>query len=144
MKHFDSHTTSQTKTSLLKGSKITVQVQTTITVFIEHQLKRTPLTLPLTSHTINELIHQALEEYNLMFGTHLSILTQKWELYACKKNNRAYSDYPSLEPNQKVEQTGFSYFYLCHERQFSGSSSSCSSKIKTEFDYFQKKEIKQK
>jgi len=51
-----------------------------------------------------------------MFGAHLNPSSEKWELYACKKNSRAYSDYPSLDPTQKVELTGFTYFYLCHER----------------------------
>jgi hypothetical protein len=42
--------------------------------------------------------------------------TEKWILYASKRNGKKYNGLPSLDPTQKIEKTGFINFLLLPER----------------------------
>ena len=94
--------------------------------------------------TVDVLIEKAIKQFEMVLNTRLSLEQSKWELYACKQSGRRYSDFPSLDPSQKVEQVGFAYFFLCPRNQItreSSCSSSSSSKIMTEFKIEVKKEV---
>ena len=113
MQHFESVTTSKTKKSLLNSTTFISRSKHSIVVFMNHQFKRRHISLPLEECTIKELIERALEKFSSECGISFNTKFDKWELYASKKNFKVYSDYPSLEPSQKVENTGFQHFFLC-------------------------------
>lgn len=116
----------QNKTSLLHKASLPGLKQTSVTVFLDHGLQKTQAVLSPELLTIELLIEKALDEFDVLCAHKLRRKGERWVLYACKRNGRVHGDYPSMEPTQPVQLTGFSCFYLCRQnhlsRQPKGSS----------------------
>lgn len=68
--------------------------------------------MPLEDKTINELLLDAINQFNADHELNLNADTSSFLLYAAEKNGKICSDYPALEPTQKVILTKVFHFYL--------------------------------
>jgi hypothetical protein len=145
MKFDESLTTTKTKASLLHSSVRLSGSRPQAVVFLAQESGQLQLGLSLEGATVRELTARALLEFGRSWSLRLE--EEEWELYASKKSGKICSGYPSLEPGQRVELTGFKYFLLArrneHSRRSSESSSS-SSRIRTDFTLEVRREVKTK
>ena len=111
MKYSDSQTTNQTKTSLLKSQAPNSITPPSLTVFMHYQFRLISVFLTSEGETVEELTIRSLSNFARLCELEVDE-HQKWNLYACRKTGQVYSDFPSLDPAQKVDKTKVKYFYL--------------------------------
>ena len=95
---------------------------TLVTIFYEWESKMHHVSMEVEGLTASTVILIALEKLNAIRGVNLPESTEKYELYAAKKNGKRQSDFPAIEGEQFLTNTGIHRFHLKPLKKVSSSS----------------------